>query len=106
MLESVRVETKGVRQMKARQSAGAVLRYKNTQTCKLLLNAVRLNASDQCKPKKIRLPTFRSLIEAITGSRHGRWMAKIDLTNCCWSIRQAQSWRKIFMVREGERGAL
>ena len=46
MLESVRVTTQGLRHTRARLSAGAYLKYKNRDKCRLLLNAIRLNASD------------------------------------------------------------
>ena len=40
MLESVRVDTRGMRHTKARVSCSVFLRYKNAEKCRLLLNAV------------------------------------------------------------------
>ena len=46
MLESVRVDTRGMRHTTARVSSSIFSRYKNAEKCMLLLNAVRINASD------------------------------------------------------------
>ena len=53
MLESVRVDTRGMRHTKARVSSSVFLRYKNAEKCRLLLNAVRINASDHRAPKAV-----------------------------------------------------
>ena len=66
----------------------------------MLLNAVRINASDPCPPppRKILLPTLGHLSQTIRGSRSGRWLCKIDLQNCYWSIRLPRSWHRVFVV--------
>ena len=61
MLESVRVTTQGLRHTKGRQSAGAFLKYTNREKCRLLLNAVRSNASDQRRTQKTHLPTLHGI---------------------------------------------
>ena len=101
MLESVMVDTRGMRHTKARISSSVFLRYKNAEKCRLLLNAVRINASDHRAPKAVRLPTLSHLAHTIKGSRSGRWLCKIDLQNCYWSIKLPRSWRRVFVVQAG-----
>ena len=64
----------------------------------MLLNAVRINASDPRPPRKIHLPTLSHLSQTIRRSRSGRWLCKIDLQNCYWSIRLPRSWHRVFVV--------
>ena len=77
------------------------VRYKNAEKCRLLLNAVHINASDHTAPKAVRLPTLSRLAHAIKGSKFGRWLSKIDLQNCYWSIRLPRSWHWVFVVQAG-----
>ena len=102
MLESVRVDTRGMRHTKARVSSSVFLRYKNAEKCRLLLNAVRINASDHRAPKAVRLPTLSHLAHTIKGSRSGRWLCKIHLQNCYWSIKLPRSWHRVFVVQAGQ----
>ena len=99
MLESVRVDTRGMRHTKARVSSSVFLRYKNAEKCRLLLNAVRINASDHRAPKAVRLPTLSHLAHTIKGSKSGRWLCKISLQNCYWSIKLPRSWHRVFVVQ-------
>ena len=101
MLESVRVDTRGMRHTQARVSSSVFLRYKNAEKCRLLLNAVRINASDHGAPKAVRLPTLSHLAHTIKGSTSGRWLCKMDLQNCYWSIRLPRSWHRVFVVQAG-----
>ena len=92
-----------MRHTKARVSSSVFLRYKNAEKCRLLLNAVRINARDHMAPKAVRLPTLSHLAHAIKGSKLGRWLCKIDLQNRYWSIRLPCSWHRVFVVQAGRR---
>ena len=98
MLQSVRVDTGGMRHTKTRVSSSVFLPYKNAKKCGLLLNAVRINASDHRAPKAVRLPTLSHLAHTIKGSKYGRWLCKIDLQNCYRSIKVPRSWHRVFVV--------
>ena len=63
-----------------------------------MLNAVRINASDPHPPKKVHLPTLSDLAHTVRRSKSGRWLCKIDLTSCYWSIRLPRSWHRVFVV--------
>ena len=100
MLSSVRCVTRGLRHTRPPVSSSVFLRYKNAQKCRLLLNAVRINASDPRPPKKIHVPRLGSLTRVIrkSKSKAGRWMCNIDLQNCYCSISVPRSWRRVFVV--------
>ena len=74
MLQSVRADTRRMRHTKARVSSSVFVRYKNAEKCRLLLNAVRINASDHRDPKAVRLPTLSHLAHSIKGSKSGGWL--------------------------------
>ena len=101
MLESVRVDTRGMQHTKAPVSSSVFLRCKNAEKCRLLLNAVHINASDHRAPKAVRLPSLSHLAHTINGSRSGRWLCKIDLQNCYRSIELPRSWHRDFVVQAG-----
>ena len=52
MLESVGVTSHGMRHTTAPTTASTFLGYKNAHKCRLLLNAMRMNASDPHPSKK------------------------------------------------------
>ena len=41
------------------------------------------------------------LAHTIKGSKSGRWLCKIDLQNCYWSIKLPRSWHKVSVVQAG-----
>ena len=49
MLSLVRADTRGLHHTSERPTATIFLRYKNAEKCRLLLNVVRINASDTPK---------------------------------------------------------
>ena len=67
MLQAVRVDASSFRTTTCAPTATAFLRYKNRTKCRLLLNAVNINAADRRRPPKIHLPSLRLLSGRLGG---------------------------------------
>ena len=105
MMNSVRLDANGLRITGRPASAPAFLRYKIRTKCCLLLNATKINAADDTRPPRIKLPSLQLLAERLAKPAGKRlWMAKLDLTNAYWSIRLPGAWRRVFVVRVHGRG--
>ena len=105
MVQAVGVDASGFRTTKCTPTAIAFLRYKNQTKCRLLLNAIHINAADRRRPPRIHLLSLGLLSSRFGGGGgRGLWMEKLDLTNAYWSIRLPGKWRRVFVVRAGEQG--
>ena len=103
LLESIRAVTQGMYHTRPHVSSSVFLRYKNAEKCRLLLNAVHINASDPHPPKSIHLPTLGHLAQTIQQSSRGRWLCKIDLQKQLLDHQVTQPWHKVFVVEEDGR---
>ena len=100
MMNSARLDASGLRITGRPASATAFLRYKNKTKCRLLLNATKINAVDDRRPPRIKLPSLQLLADRLARPAGKRlWMAKLDLTSAYWSIRLPGAWRRVFVVR-------
>ena len=63
MLNSVRLDTNGLRITSSPAIATAFLCYKNKTKCRLLLNATKINAIDDRRPPRIELPSLQHLAD-------------------------------------------
>ena len=105
MLNSVRLDTSGLRITGRPASATAFVHYKNKTKCRLLLNATKINAVNDRRPPRIKLPSLQLLAGRLARPGGRRlWMAKLDLTNAYWSIRLPGAWRRVFVVRVHGKG--
>ena len=61
MLESLRIETKGLRRTKRPETAKLFFTWKNALKCQAILDARGVNASNPRKPPKFRLPGLEAI---------------------------------------------
>ena len=79
----------------------AFLKYKNAEKCKLLLNAVKLNAYDPKVPQKIKLLTLHGMVHDMLGPKKGKWMVTLDLTNWFYGVYACQRVGERFSWSQG-----
>ena len=105
ILQAVRRDASGFRMTQKAATATTFLRYKKKIKCRLLLNAVRINAADSRCPPRIHLPSLGTIAGRLGGPKgQGLWMAKLDLIDTYWSIHLPGKWRHVFIVRAGAHG--
>ena len=68
-----------------------------------ILNCVKQNACDSPKPRGFQLPQIEHLRDSILlKGRQKLYMAKLDLSNCFWSLCLPRSWVGEFSVCVGD----
>ena len=85
------------KQESVREASGkAHVRPKNSEKCAFILNCVKQNACDDRKPSGFQLPQIERLQDSVLlgggGGGQRLCMAKLDLSNCFWSLRLPRSW--------------
>ena len=87
-----------------REASGkAQVRPKNSEKCAFILNCVKPNACDESKPRGFQLPQIERLRDSVLlGGRQRLYMAKLDLSNCFWSLRLPKSRVGEFSVCVGD----
>ena len=77
-----------------REASGkAQVRPKSSERCAFILNCIEENACDDRKPRGFRLPQIERLRDSVLlVGRQRLYMAKLDLSNCFWSLRLPRSW--------------
>ena len=84
-------------------SGKAQVSPKSSEKCAFILNSVKQNARDGRKPRGFQLPQIEHLRDSILlGWRQKLNMAKLDLSNCFWSLRLPRSWVGEFSVCVGD----
>ena len=69
-------------------SGKAQVRPKSSERCVFILNCVKQNESDARIPHGFQLPQIEQLRNTILlGGRKTLYLAKLDLSNCFWSVR-------------------
>ena len=83
-----------------REASGkAQVRLKSSEKCAFIVNCVKRNACDSRKPRGFQLPQIEQLRDSIlVGGRQKLYMAKLDLSNCFWSVRLPRRWVGEFSV--------
>ena len=84
-------------------SGKAQVRPKSSEKCAFILNCVKQNKCDGRKPHGFQRPLSEQLRDSISlgGGRKKLYMAKLDLSNCFWSVRLPQQWVGDFSVCVG-----
>ena len=92
------------RRTSVREASGkAQVRPKSSEKCASILNRMKQNASDSRKPRGFQLPQIEHLRDSVLlGGRQKLYMAKLDLSNCFWSVRPPTSWVGEFSVCVGD----
>ena len=72
---------------------------KNSEKCSFVLNCNKRNSCDPRKPAGFKLPQIERLRDAVllAGSRKLH-LAKLDISNCFWSIPMPREWEGVFSV--------
>ena len=74
-------------------SSKARVRPKSNEKCVFILNCVKQNVCDSCKPRGFQLPQIEQLRDSILlGGRRKLYMAKLDLSKCFWSVCLPRRW--------------
>ena len=83
-----------------REASGkAQVRRKNSAKCASILNCVKQNACDSRKPRGFQLAQIEQLRDSILlGGRQKLFLAKLDLSNCFWSVCLPWRWVGEFSV--------
>ena len=84
-------------------SCKAQVRPKSSEKCAFILNCVKQNATDDRKPRGFQLAQIERLRDSVLlGGRQRLYMAKLDLSNCFWSLHLPRSWVGAFSVCVGD----
>ena len=81
----------------------AKVRPKSSEKCPFILNCVKQNDSDARKPHGFHLPQTEQLWKALMlEGRRKLYLAKLDLSNCFWSIWLPKKWVGALSVCVGD----
>ena len=84
-------------------SGKAQVRPKSSTKCAFSLNFLKQNACDARKPRWFQQPQIGQLRDSVLlGGRQKLYMAKLDLSNCFWSVRLPRRWVGEFSVCVGD----
>ena len=79
------------------------VRPKSSEKCAFMLNCVKQNACDDCKPRGFQLPQIERLWDyVLLGGRQRLYMAKLDMSNWFWSLCLPRPWVGEFSVCVGD----
>ena len=67
-------------------NARAFVKYKSLAKCALIIDMQAFNHACSFKARPFRLPSLEGLAGLLRSVQGGAWGAKIDLSNCYWSV--------------------
>ena len=67
-------------------NARALVKYKSLAECELIIDMQAFNHACSFKARPFRLPSLEGIAGLLRSVQGGAWGAKIDLSNCYWSV--------------------
>ena len=69
-----------------RQKPAHFVKYKDLAKCALIIDMQAFNHACSFKARPLRLPSLEGLAGLLCSVQGGTWGARIDLSNCYWSV--------------------